>query len=81
MIRDILVFSSHSISFVSFSFAVLGFETQGLHLEPLHQHFSCMMDSFAIGSHELFSRDPPDLCLLSSRIIGMSHQLPAVSFS
>jgi hypothetical protein len=74
------------ILFISFYFwGGTGVGTQGLTLvrqvflllEPLHQPIfvtSCL----EIGSRELFSQagfelDHPDLCLLSTRITGMSH--------
>jgi hypothetical protein len=51
-------------------FCGTGAETQGLHLEPLHQPFF-VKGFFNIGSRKLFTwddsePDPPDLCLLNS---------------
>jgi hypothetical protein len=48
-----------------------GIWTQGLHLEPLHQHF-VVLGIFEIGFLKLFAQGwlwtaiLPDLCLLSS---------------
>jgi hypothetical protein len=60
-------YSLHGNSF----FCCPGAWIQGLHLEPLHQPFVCVLDIFKKGSHELLpglalNVHPPDLCLLSS---------------
>jgi hypothetical protein len=78
--------SSQSVAclLIFFFFSATGAWTQGLHLEPLHQPFF-VKGFFKIGSCGLFAEAGFKPILLISafwvaRIIGVSHQYPALIF-